>query len=71
MKIKPETMWAIWNPSVGFYFGTWSQRKEAQTLHAAKTNCSWRYRYMRGDRAVRVVISPVKATKREQSKRAG
>jgi hypothetical protein len=58
-EIKPEKMWAIYNPSFGFYIGTWLSRQEAIHYHVEnKTkNATWEFCKKRGDRCIRVEIS--------------
>jgi len=45
--IMPEKMWAIYHPSCGFYYGTWSSRAEAQ--QAAPDLCQCGHEYRRHD----------------------
>jgi hypothetical protein len=57
--IKPEIMWAIWNPDIGFYLGTYLTRKGAILSHVLTGEISWEECESYGEMAVEVTISPV------------
>lgn len=56
---KCEDMWAVFNPEIGFYIGTWLTRAEAKHYHAQNTTQSgdWKFCKKRGDVVMRVQIS--------------
>ena len=56
---KAEKFWAI-HGEFGFYCGTFIMRKEAIEAHTAALGKDWAYCYAKGDRAVKVLISPMK-----------
>lgn len=55
---KCEYMWAVFNPEIGFYIGTWLTRAEAKHYHAQNTtqNGNWEFCKNRGDVVMRVEI---------------
>lgn len=60
-KIKPEIMWAIWNPEIGFYEGTWTAEKAAIEAFCSSKGHGWDTRKkIHGDRAVKVEIRKAK-----------
>lgn len=61
--IKPEKMWAIWNKDFGFYVGTRFNRKAMIAEHTNDIRKSWEDCKKDGDRAVRVLISPIEKAK--------
>jgi hypothetical protein len=56
---KCEDMWAVFNPEIGFYIGTWLTRAEAKHYHAQNTtqNGDWEFCKKRGDIVMRVQIT--------------
>jgi len=56
---KIEYMWAVFNPEIGFYVGTWLTRGEAKYHHAKDTapkGAGWEFCKERGDICIRVEI---------------
>lgn len=56
---KVEYMWAVFNPEIGFYIGTWLTREEAKYHHAKDTapeGAGWEFCKERGDVCIRVEI---------------
>jgi hypothetical protein len=41
----------------GFYYGSYTSRKDAQNTHVRKIGGTWKQAYRRGDRAIRVAIT--------------
>lgn len=56
--IKPETMWAIYNPSIGFYVGAQFTKSEAINAHTRDKGETWEECRAKGDRAVKVILTP-------------
>ena len=58
-EIKPEEMWAIYNPRIGFYYGTNQLRRDMIALHIKDKGYRWDFCKKRGDVAVKVLISAI------------
>ena len=58
-KIKPATMWAIYNNSFGFYIGTQLTRHEAIHQHETDLGRKWEHCRAMGDSAVKVRIMAI------------
>ena len=61
---KPEKMWAIWNPDFGFYQGAHLDYAEMLNYHRLATCKTLEESMVEGDRAIRVLVTPVPRRKR-------
>ncbi len=62
---KPEKMWVVWNMDIGMYVGTSLTRSHIIYLHAAAMGKTWEECWKAGDRAVHVLITPIKPNRRK------
>lgn len=57
--MKKDEMWAIWEPSIGFYCGTWLTRRDAIADFISECRESWNKYKAAGHKVIRVKLVPI------------
>ena len=63
--MKTEIFWAI-TGKFGLYTGTWFIRHDAIVAHADALGRSWKQCYRKGDRAIKVNVTPVAEARKDK-----